>query len=382
MIHKSRYTILSSIHLYFSSFPSVCRSLISRIKCYSKTHKFTSIWYGVFKIKFWKCRVSAACFVNLPPKRNVRGTLPSHVVSPGLKEVFSRLCCLFLRKRSHLFCCTECFWYPDTCSGRERLLHWAAHFQMRCCSCATCKSTEQLNYSVAKFTGMIEDELAWQDGAKRGSSWGSSYHDGCELLGVEDQKAGSFLSQTGSVLGLLALLQPCFKIPHLYFPIVSHLYRGCSAHGDPEAGVTFPHLDVFSPHRTAFHPLECSPQALPAGIAAKELECGLCSLPCSKPKEMEPFGCWSSKAHLGSQLGESPSKPVPSISLFFQLCPQGCCSPSCQGFGSVAGKMMWSLADFLILAFWLWLWGGWTLKWERQWASVACDLVRNSSACR
>lgn len=147
MIHKSRYTILSSIHLYFSSFPSVCKSLISRIKCYSKTHKFTSIWYGVFKIKFWKCRVSAACFVNLPPKRNVRGTLPSHVVSPDLKEVFSRLCCLFLWKRSHLFCCTECFWYPDTCSGRERLLHWAAHFQMRCCSCATCKSTEQLNYS-------------------------------------------------------------------------------------------------------------------------------------------------------------------------------------------------------------------------------------------
>lgn len=52
---------------------------------------------------------------------------------------------------------------------------------------------------------------------RRGTSSGSSYHDGCDLLGVEDQKARSFCSQKGSELGLLALLQLCFKKPRFIF---------------------------------------------------------------------------------------------------------------------------------------------------------------------
>lgn len=117
-----------------------------------------------------------------------------------------------------------------------------------------------------------------------------SYHDGCGSLGVEDQKARSFRSHKDQCWVCWHCCSPVSKSPDFYFPVVSHLCRGCSAHGSLEALVTFPKLAVCSPHRAAFHPLECSLQVLPAGIAGTGLEYGLCFLPCSKTKEMEPFG--------------------------------------------------------------------------------------------
>lgn len=170
-------------------------------------------------MKFWKCRTSAACFVNLPPKKKkkVWGILSSHIVRPDLREVFSRLCAAFSYEKGLVSSVTlNVLWYPDACSGRE-ITSVSNTFPNELCSCATCQSTQQLNYSSAKLTGVAEDELAWQDGARRGSSSGSSYHDGCALLGIGDQRAGSFRSQKGSVLGLLALLQLCFRKSRFIF---------------------------------------------------------------------------------------------------------------------------------------------------------------------
>lgn len=188
-------------------------------------------------------------------------------------------------------------------------------------------------------------------------------------------EAGSFRSQKGSVLGLLALLQPCFKKPRFIFSCCITSVQRLQCLWWSGGCCNLPTAGCFLSTHNSFQSLGVPS---PAGIAGTELECGFCSLPCSKPKEVQPFGSWDSKA----QLGESPAKSVASIYLFFKLCPQCCCSPSCQGLSSVAGKVMWHLADSLILAFWLWLWDGWSLKWERQQASAACDLVRNGSACR
>lgn len=214
---------------------------------------------GFFVMKFWQCRISAACFFNLPPRRNVWGALPSHTVRPDLKEVFSSVCAAFSYEKGLISSVAlNVLRYSGACSGKEiKRDHWAAHFQTSCCSCATCQSTEQLNYASAKFTGMTEGELVWQDRARRGPSSGSSCHDGCDLPGVEDQNPGPSAPRRDQCWVCWRCCNPVSKSPDLYFPVVSHLCKGCSACGDLEAAVTFPQLAVFSPHTTAFHPLEC-----------------------------------------------------------------------------------------------------------------------------
>lgn len=133
--------------------------------------------------------------------------------------------------------------------------------------------------------------------------------------------------------------RPVSKSPDLYFPVVSHLYRGCC---------NLPTAGSFSPHRAAFHPLECSPRMLELLIKSWSVGSVLCQA--ATPRKWSHVAAEAARHILAPSLVRAHQSQSQATLCFISSALNAVGSPSCPGFGSTAGKMMWALADFLIVA--------------------------------
>lgn len=154
------------------------------------------------------------------------------------------------------------------------------------------------------------------------------------MLGVEDQKTRSFHSQKGSELGLLALLQLCVEKPGFIFSCCIISVQRLQCLWQPRGYSNLPTADCFLCTLNTFPTLG----VLSLSAACWSVGSALCHA--ANPRKWSHLVAGAARHTLAQCLvGESLSKAVPRISLFFKLCPQ-CCSPSCQGFSSATGKMM------------------------------------------